>query len=107
LLLNNRGFFAMFENMMKKLILILALMAASPASASCYADYKAKQDNPLRLHYGIIELPDTACSKQAAKAQISQRIAADGWKLLHVLSIFNEDGLGERKNSAGQYFLRY
>ncbi len=97
----------MFATMMKKLILTLALLAASPASASCYADYKAKQDNPLRLHYGVIELPDTACTEQAAKAQIKQRISADGWKLLHVLSIFEADGLGERKNSAGKYFLRY
>ena len=93
--------------MMKKLVLALALMAAAPASASCYADYKAKLDSPLRLHYGVIELPDTACTKQAASAQIAQRIGADGWKLLNILSIFNADGLEERKNSAGQYFLRY
>ncbi len=97
----------MLKGMMKKLILILALIAASPASASCFADYKAKQDGPLRLHYGVLELPESACSKQAAKAQISQRISADGWKLLRVLSIFKADGLKERKNSAGQYFLRY
>ena len=93
--------------MMKKLALILALMAAAPASASCYADYKAKRDNPLRLHYGVIELPDSACSPSAAKNQIAQRISADGWKLLNVLSIFQNDGLKERKASAGQYFLRY
>jgi len=93
--------------MMKKLALILALMAAAPASASCYADYKAKRDNPLRLHYGVIELPDSACSPGAAKNQIAQRISADGWKLLNVLSIFQNDGLKERKASAGQYFLRY
>jgi len=93
--------------MMKKLALILALMAAAPASASCYADYKAKRDNPLRLHYGVIELPDSACSPDAAKNQIAQRISADGWKLLNILSIFQNDGLEERKTSAGQYFLRY
>ena len=93
--------------MMKKLALILALMAAAPASASCYADYKAKRDNPLRLHYGVIELPDSACSPDAAKNQIAQRISADGWKLLNILSIFQNDGLEERKASAGQYFLRY
>ena len=107
MLLNNRGLSTMFESMMKKLILILALLAASPASASCYADYKAKQDGPLRLHYGVIELPDTACTKKAAKVQISKRIRVDGWKLLRVMSIFDANGLGERKNSAGQYFLRY
>lgn len=93
--------------MMKKLALIMALMAAAPASASCYADYKAKRDNPLRLHYGVIELPDSACSPDAAKNQIAQRISADGWKLLNILSIFQNDGLEERKTSAGQYFLRY
>jgi len=93
--------------MMKKLILILALMAASPVGASCYADYKAKQDNPLRLHYGVVELPDSACSPDAAKGQIAQRIGADGWQLLNILSIFAADGLEERKDSAGQYFLRY
>ena len=93
--------------MMKKLALIMALMAAAPASASCYADYKAKRDNPLRLHYGVIELPDSACSPDAAKNQIAQRISADGWKLLNILSIFQNDGLEERKASAGQYFLRY
>ncbi|WP_456390740.1 hypothetical protein [Profundibacter sp.] len=93
--------------MMKKLILALALMAAAPANASCYADYKAKLDSPLRLHYGVIELPDMACTKKAAQAQIAQRIGADGWKLLNILSIFTADGLEERKDSAGQYFLRY
>ena len=93
--------------MMKKLILTLALLAATPAGASCYADYKAKQDNPLRLHYGVIELPDSACSRGAAQNQIAQRISADGWQLLNILSIFQADGLEERKDSAGQYFLRY
>lgn len=85
----------------------MALMVASPAVASCYADYKAKQDSPLRLHYGVIELPDTACTQQGAAAQTAQRIGVDGWKLLRILSIFQADGLEERKNSAGPYFLRY
>lgn len=107
LLLNNPTDFAMITTMMKKLILALALMAASPAAASCYADYKAKQDSPLRLHYGVVELPDTACNKTAASTQTAQRIGVDGWKLLHILSVFQADGLEKRKASAGQYFLRY
>lgn len=89
------------------LILALGLVAGSPAAASCYADYKAKQDNPLRLHYGVIELPDDACAKAAAKPLIAQRIGRDGWKLLNILSIFGPEGLEQRKDSAGQYFLRY
>jgi len=87
---------------------VVALFAALPASAACYADYKAKQDNPLRLHYGVIELPDNACGSRADAAKvIDKRIARDGWQLLNVMSIFNADGLEERKQSAGQYYLRY
>jgi hypothetical protein len=96
--------------MMKHALLSLGLMAAMalPAQAGCYADYKAKRDNPLKLHYGVIELPDTACgSTQAAAQQISGRISGDGWTLLNVLGIFDESGLNQRKDSAGAYFLRF
>lgn len=88
--------------------LALALVAAVPANAECYADYKAKQNEPLRLHYGVIELPDNACADRSAAARaIAPRIARDGWQLLNVMSIFGEGGLSERKESAGNYFLRY
>ena len=86
----------------------LLLTAALPAQAGCYADYKAKRDNPLKLQYGVIELPDAACaSTAAARLVIAQRIGADGWTLLDVMSIFGADGLEERKARAGTYFLRY
>ncbi|MBW0159282.1 hypothetical protein OE699_09565 [Sedimentimonas flavescens] len=93
---------------MKHTLLALALLvAAAPAQAACYADYKAKQDNPLRLHYGVAELPDNACSKQAAARALSKRLERGGWTLLNILSIFGPEGLEQRKASAGQYFLRY
>ncbi|MHC0052268.1 hypothetical protein [Actibacterium sp. D379-3] len=88
--------------------LVAALLAALPASAGCYADYKAKQETPLRLHYGVIELPDAACTgRPAAAREIEKRIARDGWKLLNVMSIFEKGGLAERKESAGKFYLRY
>jgi len=80
---------------------------ALPAQAACFADYKAKQDNPLRLHYGVVELPDAACTPAAASAEISRRLAGTGWTLLNVLSIFGSEGLQERKGDAGTYFLRF
>lgn len=99
---------------MKQLILSLGLsaliaLAAAPASAECYADYKAKQDNPLQLHYGVIALPDTACgSVDVAASEIAGRIGRDGWTLLDVVSIFGASGLDEkRKESAGDFYLRY
>lgn len=92
---------------MKHALLALALLAAAPAQAECYADYKAKQDNPLRLHYGVAAVPDNACSKSAAAAVLAPRLAQAGWKLLNVVSVFGPDGLDQRKDSAGEFFLRY
>lgn len=92
---------------MKYALLALALLAAVPAQAECYADYKAKQDNPLRLHYGVAAVPDNACSKPAAAAVLGPRLARAGWTLLNVVSVFGPDGLEQRKASAGEFFLRY
>ena len=93
--------------MMKHALLALALLAAAPAQAECFADYKAKQDNPLRLHYGVAALPDSACTKQAAAAVLAPRLARAGWTLLNIVSVFGPEGLAQRKASAGAYFLRY
>ena len=81
-------------------------LGAHAADAACFADYKAKQDNPLRLHYGVMELRGD-CTRSAAQAEIAARLARSGWVLLNVVSVFDESGLDQRKNSAGQYFLRF
>lgn len=92
---------------MKHAFLIsIFLLTAGVAQAACYADYKAKQDNPLRLHYGVAEVRGD-CSVQSAQAQLPARLGADGWQLLNVLGVFDDAGLEERKDSAGEYFLRY
>lgn len=85
----------------------LAFALASPAAAECYADYKAKRDEPLKLHYGVAQVSDGNCSPGAAEGELVPRLAADGWTLLNVLSTFGPEGLEERKASAGAYFLRY
>ena len=93
---------------MKQIILILSLVIGPVAAeAACYADYKAKREDPLRLHYGVAEIPANACDKRAAAQSLTPRLAADGWALLNVLSVFDDAGLEERKGSAGQYYLRY
>ena len=84
------------------------VLFAMPINAACYADYKAKKDNPLQLHYGVIELPESACnSRSAASNAIAPRLARSGWTLLNVLSLFDDGELAGRKASAGQYFLRF
>jgi len=97
------------KNFLKPSIaLALLICVSNPAFAGCYADYKAKRDNPLRLHYGVIELSDAACRAPArAKSEISTHLARENWQLLNVISVFDDDGLKKRQKSAGKYFLRY
>ena len=96
--------------MKKQTLFIATLFAvfATGAQAACYADYKAKRDNPLQLHYGVIKVSDKNCSKAPQPEQvIGSRIGRDGWTLLNVLGTFGKDGLDRRRGNAGQYFLRY
>ena len=88
-------------------LLAFAVMAASPAAAECYADYKAKKDDPLRLHYGVAEVSDASCDPASASSELAPRLADAGWTLLNVMSTFGPEGLDERKASAGDNFLRY
>jgi len=81
-------------------------LPASAATAECYADYKAKQDNPLRLHYGVIELQGD-CQINAARGEVSSRLTSVGWTLLNVMSVFGTEGLDKRKANAGSFYLRF
>ena len=87
-------------------LVAVSMLAGSAAAAACYADYKAKQDSPLRLHYGVAQI-NGACNAGAAKAELSARLSAQGWTLLNILSVFGEDGLAQRRDSAGSNYLRF
>jgi len=105
-----RSLLAMKKHIATYGLAALIALAGAPATAECYADYKAKRDDPLQLHYGVIELPDAVCGQpQAAQAEIAGRIATDGWTLLTVVSVFDETGLNdeERRSNAGAFYLRY
>jgi len=87
-------------------IALLVGLGGPAMAADCYADYKAKQDNPLRLHYGVAKVTGP-CTKAAASSQLAQRLGARGWTLLNVMSVFGPEGLEQRKDSAGSNFLRF
>ena len=86
--------------------LCLLMLGTTAAQAACYADYKAKQDAPLRLHYGVAEVRGD-CSVDSAARELGGRLDDNGWQLLNVLGVFDGAGLDERKDSAGEYFLRF
>ena len=88
------------------LMTLLFVLLAGVAEAACFADYKAKQDNPLRLHYGVVEI-EGDCSAEAARQHLAPLLLADGWQLLEIVGTFDEDGLAEREEDAGEFFLRY
>lgn len=95
------------KHLMLSLLAAGALSLTAPAqAATCYADYKAKQDNPLRLHYGVAQI-NGACDRGAARAELQGRLAAQGWTLLNVISVFGPEGLAQRKSSAGSNYLRF
>ena len=83
-------------------------LQAGPVDAACFAAYQAKQDAPLRLHYGVIELPVEPCEVSAeAEARVAERIGVDGWTLLQVVRVMGADDVEKERDNAGAYFLRY
>lgn len=88
--------------------LAATLLLAMPASAQCYADYRAQRSNPVRFHYGVVQLPDHACANaQAAAEYLRPRLQQDGWIFVDLLSTFGPEGLTSRRERAGQFYLRY
>lgn len=90
------------------LIAAAFIALATGAEAACYADYKAKQDGPLRLHYGVVELPQAICDRPGQiQSNVADRLRQNGWELLNVMSVFDASGLDQRKDSAAEFFLRF
>jgi hypothetical protein len=83
-------------------------LAALPAAAQCYADYRAQRTSPVQFHYGVVQLPANACGDAAAAARhLAPRLQRDGWTLVDILSTFGPEGLASRQGRAGQFYLRY
>lgn len=90
-------------------IAALAALIVLPfgANAACYAEYKAKREDPLKLHYGVAQVADDACAPDAAAVALAPRLANDGWILLTIVGMIGDADLEAVKESAGAYFLKY
>lgn len=90
-------------------LLSLGLLAALPAAAQaeCFVEYKAKQDSPLRLHYGILELPGDCPPANLAGEKAAKRLSRSGWVLLNVLGLSTSKPTDAMRSNAGDYYLRY
>ncbi len=91
--------------------LILALAAtlamALPASAACYAEYRASRQNPVQLAYGIAEIRGGACNAQAAAQYLQARLAQSGWTLQNVLSTVTSNSAPANSGYTGGHYLSY
>lgn len=84
------------------------VLFSAPVHAACYADYKAKRENPLNLHYGVIKIDSNPCAmSDRVRSIVASRVGAAGWELLQVQSVFDDSGLERRRKDAGQFFLRF
>ena len=92
---------------MRYIIIISATFLATAVQAFCFVDYKAKQDDPLKLHYGVMELMDQQCSFEEAQKVVTQRLLLQGWTLLNLLSVSASNPTLQQKANAGENFLRY
>lgn len=92
---------------MKWIIITFAIFLAQSAQAACYADYKAKQENPLKLHYGIMKFDSVECTASIVQKKVALRLLPHGWTLLNLLTVSRKLPTTQRKENAGENFLRY
>lgn len=96
---------------MKQIVMTIALWAlmAAAGQAECFVGYKAKQDDPLRLHYGIMHVTDAPLCADAAllEGHIANRLGDAGWTLLHIVEVQQTPPTDEQREVAGDYFQRF
>lgn len=82
----HRKFKSMTHTVKSPLMAALFAAIASTAAADCTAEYKAKQDNPLRLEHGTITVPGP-CATDVVTPKVEAALAERGWTLLKILSV--------------------
>lgn len=62
------------------------VFVANVAFADCTVEYKAKQDDPLRLEQAEMEVSGP-CTVEAVTPKVEEELEAKGWTLLKVISV--------------------
>lgn len=89
------------------LLLLLALALPGAAAADCYVSYKAKQGNPMRLHFGVLVIGGNCPPGGQAANIVASRLASGGWTLLNVVNMSTTPPSSSERANAGQFYLRY
>ena len=83
-----------------------ACLSSLAHAESCFVLYKAKKDNPLKLHLGLMKI-DRTCSDDAIEAILRLRLQPVGWSLLQIVNVSKDIEVDKIKRDLGEYFLKY
>ena len=83
-----------------------ACLSSVAHAEDCFVLYKAKKDNPLKLHLGLMKI-DRTCSDDAIEAISRLRLQPVGWSLLQIVNVSKDIEVEKIKRDLGEYFLKY
>jgi len=73
---------------------------------NCFILYKAKKDDPLRLHVGLMEI-EQKCTNADLEVLAEQRLRSDGWLLLKIVDRLQRTDTKKIESDLGEFFLKY
>lgn len=83
-----------------------ACLSSVAHAEDCFVLYKAKKDNPLTLHLGLMKI-DRTCSDDAIEVISRLRLQPAGWSLLQIVNVSKDIEVEKIKRDLGEYFLKY
>ena len=96
----------LFKLIKISLVLCFATFDSAAYANECFVLYKAKKDNPLKLHLGLIQI-NSQCSNHDIEGITSKRLSSTGWKLLQIVKVSSNVDTKKMESDLGDYFLKY
>lgn len=88
------------------LILCFSFFFTGVYAGECFVLYKAKKNNPLKLHLGLMQVNEP-CSGNSLEIVVSNRLKPSGWLLLKIVNTTESIETEKMKSDLGDYFLKY
>lgn len=96
----------LFKLIKFSLVLCFTTLFSAAHANECFVLYKAKKDNPLKLHLGLIQINDE-CASHDIEGITIQRLNSSGWKLLKIVKFTGKIEVEKMEKDLGDYFLKY
>jgi hypothetical protein len=87
-------------------VFCFTIVFSQAQATQCFVLYKAKKDNPLKLHLGLMQINET-CTMKNIDTKINNRLNSYGWTLLQIVTATENVKIEKMKRDLGDYFLKY